>query len=52
MKTKYIVKKYDFLRNQYVYYNCFFNYADAAEARDEYKRRFGGDFEIFQTEED
>lgn len=52
MKTKYIVKRYDIIRNQYVYYNCFSNYKDAAQARDDLQRRYGGRFEIFQAEED
>ena len=47
----YIVKKFDALRMRYNYFNTFYNYKDAAEARDELQKRFGGQFKIFEEEE-
>ena len=48
MKTIYTVKKYNPVRNCFSYYNSFRTYKEAAEARDDLQRRYGGHFEIFE----
>lgn len=50
MKNRYVVKRLDLVRMTYVYFNCFDNYKDAAEARDALQKRYGGHFEIFEED--
>lgn len=50
MKTIYQVKRFNLIKGQYDYYNSFESYREAAEARDDLQRRYGGRFEVFQTE--
>ena len=48
LTTRYVVKKFNLVRNCWSYYNSYNSYTEAAEARDNLIRRFGKGFEIFE----
>ena len=53
LTTRYIVKRFNLVWGIWSYYNSYDSYSEAAEARDNFTRRFGKGFEIFEetTEE-
>ncbi len=46
---RYKVMCWNVITWEWSYYNTFNNYKDAADARDEYTRRYGGRFEVFEA---